>query len=155
MSLAQTTPQVTAPPQAAEATNPFDAPLQSEQQAGTSSPIQPQRTAQGPPESGNPFDEPLASEKVQAQPRLPASNFASGSKVPNAILNGSDTTGDIIGGATIAGAAALAADPVVTAVVSHLGGLNTIVKAAKALGWTSFGLKEAHDLYNMFNKTGK
>jgi hypothetical protein len=40
-------------------------------------------------------------------------------------------------------------EPAVSAAIAHLGGLTKIVQAAKALGWTTFGLKEAHDLYKM------
>jgi hypothetical protein len=35
------------------------------------------------------------------------------------------------------------------AAIEHLDQLTKVVKAAKALGWTSFGLKEAHDIYKM------
>jgi hypothetical protein len=37
------------------------------------------------------------------------------------------------------------------AAISHLDQLTKVVKAAKALGWTSFGLKEAHDIYKMIS----
>jgi hypothetical protein len=128
--------------------NPFDAPLPSELQEHQQT--QTATVASG----GTPFDDPLPSEKAEAANAAvvkanPASNFASGSKVPNAILNGSDTTGDIIGGTTIAGAAALAASPAIDLAIAHLGSLTKIAQAAKQLGWASFGLKEAHDLYKM------
>jgi hypothetical protein len=37
----------------------------------------------------------------------------------------------------------------VNAAIEHLGGLTKIVQAAKAMGWTAFGIKEAHDLFKM------
>jgi len=40
-------------------------------------------------------------------------------------------------------------EPIVQAAVSHLANLNKIVKAAQIMGWTGFGMKEAHDLYKM------
>ena len=40
-----------------------------------------------------------------------------------------------------------AASPFVDAAISHLNSLDKIVKAAKTLGYGTFGLKEAHDLY--------
>jgi hypothetical protein len=64
-------------------------------------------------------------------------------------LNGSDTTGDIIGGVTGVGVAALAASPIIDAAVAHLGSLTKIIQVAKQLGLASFGMKEAHDLYKM------
>lgn len=102
--------------------NPFDKPLASEVQEHQQAQAATQQT------TGNPFDEPLASEKAEvshkeAMAASPANNFVSGSKVPNAILNGSDTTGDIIGGATIAGAGAMAAAPVIdmaSPVIKHI-----------------------------------
>jgi hypothetical protein len=54
------------------------------------------------------------------------------------------------------GAAALAAPgELYNGVVNHLNELTKVVKAARALGWGAFGLKEAHDLYKMFTDTGK
>jgi hypothetical protein len=47
----------------------------------------------------------------------------------------------------LGGGAALAASPIVDAAISHLGNLTSIVKAAKNIGWGTFTLKEAHDLY--------
>lgn len=128
--------------------NPFDTPLPSEMKEHQ------QASAATVASGGNPFDDLLPSEKTEqlhqeVMKQNPANNFSSGSKVPNAILNGSDTTGDVIGGLTLAGSAALAASPIVDAAVAHLGGLTKIVQAAKNLGWASFGLKEAHDLYKM------
>lgn len=54
-------------------------------------------------------------------------------------------------GALAAGSALAAplASPVVDAAITHLGSLTKIVQAAKNLGWTTFGIKEAHDLYKM------
>jgi hypothetical protein len=51
--------------------------------------------------------------------------------------------------ATAAPLVAGAAPSIVDAAISHLGGLTQIVEAARKLGWTTFGLKEAHDLYKM------
>jgi hypothetical protein len=81
MSIAQTTPQVT-PPQVAQVTNPFDAPLQSEQKAGTPTPVQPQRTQQT--QSENPFDVPLASERV----KTPAEADAAASQTRQDLVSG-------------------------------------------------------------------
>ena len=54
------------------------------------------------------------------------------------------------------GTAALAAPgEVYDAAINHLDQLTKVVKAAKALGWTSFGLKEAHDIYKMVAGDGK
>jgi hypothetical protein len=146
---------VTTPQAPIDTGNPFDVPLNSELQESQ----QRQQVAQSAPDY-NPFDEPLASEKAEAAHAAtvkanPASNFASGSKVPNAILNGSDTTGDIIGGVTGAGVAALAASPIIDAAIAHLGNLTKIVQVAKQLGWASFGMKEAHDLYKMVSGNNK
>jgi hypothetical protein len=44
---------------------------------------------------------------------------------------------------------------VVQKVVAHLTDLDSIVKAAKALGWAGFGLKEARDLYKEFTAPSK
>ncbi len=48
---------------------------------------------------------------------------------------------------------AVATPAIVDAAISHLGNLTNIVRAAKSLGWTSFGLKEAHDIYKMVANT--
>ncbi len=48
------------------------------------------------------------------------------------------------------GAAALAAPgEVYDAAINHLDQLTKVVKAARAMGWTGFGLKEAHDIYKL------
>lgn len=140
------TPSVTPNPNG----NPFDQPLNSEVQESQRN--QAATVAASP--NGNPFNEPLASEKAEQQhdavlQKKPYSGAAMGSKVPDSILNAPDSLGDTIGGLTIAGGAALAASPIVDTAIAHLGSLTTIVKAAKNLGWATFGLKEAHDLYKM------
>jgi hypothetical protein len=52
-------------------------------------------------------------------------------------------------GATESGLLNNVGEPVVKAAVDHLASLTKIVQAAKNLGWASFGLKEAHDIYKM------
>jgi hypothetical protein len=52
-------------------------------------------------------------------------------------------------GATESGLLDNVGEPVVKAAVDHLANLTKIVQAAKNLGWASFGLKEAHDIYKM------
>jgi hypothetical protein len=108
------------PDPAAVLDNPFDAPFASEQQAGTPAPVQPQRTASGPPESDNPFDEPLASEKAgEEQVEIPSdvTGFeASGQMAPKSAVDTGQTlmaagTGAIL----LGGVAALEPEALVAA----------------------------------------
>lgn len=60
---------------------------------------------------------------------------------------------DTLSSEAVGGTAGIAADAlgaVVPAVIGHLENLDKIVKAAKALGYGTFSLKEAHDMYKMF-----
>jgi hypothetical protein len=103
------------------------------------------------PADGNPFADPALTSPEATQSATPKnySGFAMGSKVPNSILNAPDSAGEAIAGLTAAGVAGIAASPIVDAAISHLGGLTAIVEAARKLGWTTFGIKEAHDVYKM------
>jgi hypothetical protein len=145
--------------------NPFDAPLQSElgehQQAQAN-------TVQGS-SNGNPFDEPLLSEKAEAQ-HTDAQNAyrkataAGANIVPGAaekamgqvwgdnaaqtkqfLKSAGQATLETAGG--ILGASEFT--PVTEKALEYLPHLAKIAKVAKDLGWTTFGLKEAHDLYRM------
>lgn len=139
--------------------NPFDAPLASEVQDHQQS----QAATVQASSNGNPFDEPLMSEKAEAATAPQSKNFDVGAAL-GGMHGGSydiafrDPKGqispDTIKAEAVGGAAGIAADglgAVVPAAIAHLGDLTKIVKAAKDLGWASFGLKEAHDLYKMVN----
>jgi hypothetical protein len=139
--------------------NPFDAPLASETQDHQAA----QAATVSASDNGNPFNEPLLSEKAEAT-HAAAVAQPSG-YVPNARIRNLPnpaegmTPGEALvnGAATGAGVAALPASsavgdavaPVVGTVIEHLNSLDKIVKAAKALGYGTFTLKEAHDLYKM------
>lgn len=138
--------------------NPFDAPLASELQEHQ----QAQAATQAASPNGNPFDEPLASEKAEAQ--VKANTAPKDSVSPSSLLGTLGAMGrsplrptaqdtsfyqEHPGEATAAGVTGIAAPIVVDTAIAHLGSLTKIVQAAKALGWTTFGLKEAHDLYKM------
>ena len=145
--------------------NPFDTPLASEvqdhQQAQTA-------TVQAS-HNGNPFDEPLLSEKAEAQakakaaanPEQEASNTRqmlvaglTGMPTPNMTEadRASFEKGKAAGAISVpvvAGALAApgAFGPVTDKVVEYLPHLARIIKTARDLSLTGFGLKEAHDLY--------
>ena len=57
--------------------------------------------------------------------------------------------------APVAGPLMEAAAPVINAAIEHLGNLDKIVKVAKTMGYGTFTLKEAHDLYKMFSGDNK
>ena len=62
----------------------------------------------------------------------------------------------LIGAGTAVGALIDASgNPIVRAAAEHLINLDKIVKIAKALSWTGFGMKEAHDLYKLVSGTAK
>jgi hypothetical protein len=125
--------------------------------------------------NGNPFDEPLASEKAEAAhkaampnsyekataagPYAPAGaaekamgeqfgdNRAQAKQALNSTLSSAGyTAGGILG----AGGVGEAADPIVSAVVSHLGKVKTILDAASKLSLTGMGIREARELYKEF-----
>ena len=66
-----------------------------------------------------------------------------GNKVTPAQAAGGLAAGAVVGAAPFVGPS------IVSAAIEHLGSLTKIVQAAKNIGWTSFSLKEAHDLYKM------
>lgn len=141
--------------------NPFDAPLASEVQDHQ----QAQAATVQASSNSNPFDEPLMSEKAEAaqakqaaETQTPVSQLFGGMHGGSYDIAFRDPKGqispDTIKAEAVGGAAGIAADglgAVVPAAIAHLGDLTKIVKAAKDLGWASFGLKEAHDLYKMVN----
>lgn len=123
--------------------NPFDA-LASD---GTQPPVKQASS------NGNPFDA-LATTQQPSQPDGGASiqpvTTATNPKLAAAMA--AKDMPEYVGatGAVAAGTmGASLASPVVDAAIAHLGGLTKIVQAAKNLGWTTFGIKEAHDLYKM------
>lgn len=144
--------------------NPFDTPLPSEVHEHQ------QTSAATVAAGGNPFDDPLPSEKAEQQasnsdylktvntgPLSPAGQAekAMGAGQTNAeqARQAAKITGqaalETAGGVLGAGPLGAAADTIVPAVIAHLGSLTKIVQAAKNLGWATFGIKEAHDLYKM------
>lgn len=138
--------------------NPFDTPLASEVQDHQ----QAQAATVQSSDNGNPFGEPLLSEKAEAATVPTNKNFDVGAAL-GGMHGGSydiafrDPKGqispDTIKAEAVGGAAGIAADGLamaVPAVIAHLNSLDKVVKAAKALGYGSFGLKEAHDLIKQF-----
>lgn len=120
--------------------NPFDQPLGSEVQESA----QRQQDSVKTSPSGNPFDEPLASEVAEqkhaaAVTKKPYSGQAMGSKVPDSILNGPDSTGEAIAGITGAGISLSAASPVVEALAEHLPNLSKAYQVLKTLGEVGAG----------------
>jgi len=149
--------------------NPFDTPLPSE--------VNEHQQAVAASATGNPFDEPLPSEKAEQQAAnsdyIKKVNTTWDSPAGQAEKAMGESMGDnkaqaivgvksfgnaalqTAGGVLGAGPLASAADAVVPAAIAHLGSLTKIVQAAKTLGWASFGLKEAHDLYKMVSGGSK
>src|SRR5208282_3363174 len=127
--------------------NPFDEPL-----AGSS--------VQAPPASDdddNPFSAPLAASKQSpAEPKgdraIPNARIRNMSVDPtkdaktglDAFLGGAKTGTELA--AIPSSAAAAEMGPIAGKAVQYLSHLDNIVKAAKALGYGGFALKEAHEL---------
>jgi hypothetical protein len=138
--------------------NPFDAPLASEMQEHT----QAQAATQAASSNGNPFEEPLASEKAQqallANPGAEIQPVTTATNPKLAAAEAGKDMPEYVGatGALAAGAMGSAiVEPAISNVIAHIGGLDKIVKAAKTLGYASFGLKEAHDLYKALTSESK
>ena len=117
------------------------------------------------PADGNPFNDPALA-RSDTTP-TPTKNFDVGAALggmhggsydiafrdPKGQISPDTIKAEAVGGS--AGVGADLAAPFVGAALAHLNSLDKIVKAAKAMGYGTFSLKEAHDLYKMVAGDGK
>jgi hypothetical protein len=148
--------------------NPFDTPLASEVQDHQ----QAQATTTQASDNDNPFNEPLLSEKAETPTDAQVAYRKATAAGPNITPGGAEkvmgeqigdnkaqaifaaknlgmATAATAGGVLGASAVGAAVPALYDAAIGHLDQLTKVVRAARALGWTSFGLKEAHDVYKM------
>jgi hypothetical protein len=98
------------------------------------------------PKDGESFSDTMQRAAQQGKQTTPAQVDAETATAPKKVAQ-TLVAAPLIGAA---GSAALAApSEIYDAAITHLDQLTKVVKAAKTLGWTGFGLKEAHDIFKM------
>jgi hypothetical protein len=136
--------------------NPFDEPLASEkaeaQAAKTGQLTNDVGNTVIVPKDGESFSDTMARAAKQGQS---TTQDQVNKELETAPKKAAQTLGAAAGIGVVGPAALAAPGALYDAAISHLGSLTKVVKAARDLGWTSFGLKEAHDLYKMVAGDGK
>lgn len=100
---------------------------------------------------------PAATAKDDATIAVPSAGRIPGVMMPVHKVTPGQAAGGVAAGAAAGAAPLLAMDfaPIAAKAGEFLGHLDNVVKVAKTLGYTSFGLKEAHDLMKWMSGSTK
>jgi hypothetical protein len=105
------------------------------------------------PDAGMTFDsEPVKAPEVKGTIAVPSAGHIPGVSFSGEKVTPGQAAGGIVGGAAIGAApfvpsAVSVAAPLVARATEYLSHLDNIVKVAKTLGYTTFGIEQAHKLY--------